>query len=462
MNQPDSSPTRVPFGQRLTWGAGSLGTIAYLNVYTALTLYYLTFVLKMDPWLAGRLIFAARLVDAFSDPLMGWITDHTRSRWGRRRPYLLLGAVICGCSLPAVFSLHGMVGVLPPGDEMPGVVAVMAVLITYSLGFTLFNVPYLTIPVEMTTERIQRLSLMSYRSAFMMVGAVLGTAGAPALIELLGSDTSPAAYQSMGLIFGAVVLLAMLITFRGTRGAYAAPADKQPKLSVWLQIRTVLANSPFLLLIGAKCTQFVALAVTGGTTVYLFTVVLKQPLTLILAFAVATTVTIIAAIPFWKWCGQFITKRSGVLIGAGGEVLAGLTWLLVGPDWSREALIIFLVARGVFSGVFASAILLYSQAMWLDTIDHDQRRTGLRREGLYTSVYVFVERLGYSFGPLLVGLLLGVSGFDPELAPEKQPASASTAIMICMVAIPVLAQLCMMFFVWFYRLPETIQGKSKI
>ncbi len=457
MNQPEATTRTVPFFQRLTWGVGSLGTIMYLNVFTALILYYLTVVLKMDPKLAGSLVFAARLVDAFSDPIMGWVTDHTRSRWGRRRPYLLLGAVVCGCSLPAVFSLHALVGDLPSG-----VVAVMAVLIVYSLGFTLFNVPYLTIPVEMTTERLQRLSLMSYRSAFMMVGAMLGTAGAPALIEYLGGDTDPAAYQSMGLMFGGLVLLAMLIAFRGTRGAYAAPAEKQPKLSVWRQVDTLLQNGPFLLLIGAKCTQFIALAVTGGTIVFLFTVVLKQPWTLISAFALASTATIIAAIPFWKWCGMFITKRRGVLIGAGGEALASLTWLLISPDWSRETLIAFLVARGVIAGVFGSAILLYSQAMWLDTIDYDQRRTRLRREGLYTSVYVFVERLGYSVGPLLVGLILGVFGFDPDLAPENQPASAATAIMICMVAIPFLAQVCMMLFVWFYRLPEVIHGKTKI
>ena len=450
-------PPSVPFVQRVTWGIGSLGTITYLNVFTVLALYYLTVVLKMAPGLAGALITAARLVDAFSDPLMGWVTDHTRSRWGRRRPYLLLGAVICGCSLPAVFSLHEMVGVLPPG-----IVPVMAVLIIYSLGFTLFNVPYLTIPVEMTTDRIQRLSLMSYRSVFMMVGAVLGSAGAPALIEYLGDDTSPAPYQSMGLMLGALVLLAMLIAFLGTRRAYAAPAEKQPRLSVRQQFRTLRANRPFLLLIGAKCTQFVALAVTGGTTVFLFSIVLKQPLTLIVYLGAATTLTIVTAIPFWKWCGKYITKRRGVLIGAGGEALAGLTWLLASPEWSRETLIVFLVARGILAGVFASAILLYSQAMWLDTIDHDQRRTGLRREGLYTSVYVFVERLGYSAGPLVVGLLLGASGFDSQLAPENQPASAATAILICMVAIPVLAQLCMMLFVWRYRLPEIIQGKFKI
>ena len=447
----------MPFHQRLTWGFGSLGTIAYLNVVTALAQFYLTLVLKMDPVLAGWLIFAARLVDAFSDPLMGWVTDHTRSRWGRRRPYLLLGAVVCGSSLPVVFSLHEISAGLPPS-----IMPVMAVLIVYSLGFTLFNVPYLTIPVEMTTDRMQRLSLMSYRSVFMMVGSVLGTAGAPELIERLGGNMNPEAYQRMGLIFGALVLVVMLVTFRGTRGAHAEPAGQQPRLSLRRQVMMVLQNRPFVLLIGAKCTQFIALAVAGGTIAFLFSVVLQQPFTLIKYLAIPTIVTIVVAIPVWRRFGHSITKRRGVLIGAAGETLASLTWLLVNPDWSREAVIMFLVARGIFAGVFASAILLYSQAMWLDTIDHDQRRTGLRREGLYTSVYVFVERLGYSVGPLILGFILKATGFNQELEPADQPASAASAIMFTMAAIPALAQICMMFFVWRYKLPEIIGGKSKI
>ncbi len=456
MNKSSATSPPVPLSQRITWGFGSLGTIAYLNVVTALAHIYLSAVLKMDVALAGSLLFSARLVDAFSDPLMGWVTDHTKSRWGRRRPYLLLGAVVCGCSLPAVFSLHAMSAALPPS-----IVGVMAVLIVYSLGFTLFNIPYLTIPVEMTTDRMQRLSLMSYRSAFMMVGSVLGAAAAPEILEYLGGNESPTAYQRMGFIFGALVLAVMLVTFRGTRGAHAEPVGRQPRLSVWRQIKTVLENRPFLLLIGAKCTQFVALAVAGGTIAFVFKYVLLQPFTLFKYLAIPTTVTILVAIPLWRRLGRSITKRRGVLIGAGGEVLASLTWLLVSPDLSQQALIAFLVVRGIFSGFFGSAILLYSQAMWLDTIDHDQRRTGLRREGLYTSVYVFVERLGYSIGPLLVGFILKAAGFDSELAAEDQPASAATAIIFTVAVIPALAQACMLFFVWLYRLPEIIDGKSK-
>ena len=457
MNNPSAATPPVPFSQRITWGFGSLGTIAYLNVFTALAQFYLTLVLKMDPALAGSLIFAARLVDAFSDPLMGWITDHTKSRWGRRRPYLLLGAVVCGCSLPAVFSLHGLSDSLPPSA-----VVVMAVFIAYSLGFTLFNVPYLTIPVEMTTDRMQRLSLMSYRSAFMMVGSALGIAAAPEILEYLGGNTDPAAYQRMGFIFGTLILGVMLVAFRGTRGAHAEPLGRQPRLSMWRQIKTVLDNRPFLLLIGAKCTQFVALAVIGGAPAFVFAIVLNQPFTLFKYQAIPIMITILVAIPLWKQYGRTITKRRGVLIGAAGEALASLTWLLVNPDWGREALIAFLIARGICSGVFGSAILLYSQAMWLDTIDYDQGRTGLRREGLYTSVYVFVERLGYSIGPLLLGFILKAAGFDSELAAEDQPASAASAILVAIAVIPALAQVCMLLFLWRYKLPEIIDGKSRI
>ncbi len=301
---------------------------------------------------------------------------------------------------------------------------------------------------------------MSYRSAFMMVGAALGSAGAPWLVEWLGGDTVAEAYQSMGLMFGGLVLIFMLIPFFGARGAYAAPLEKQPGMSLAEQVRTVSANRLFMLLVGAKCAQFIALAAIGGATPFMFTVVLKQPLTLPVWLSSATTLAMLAAIPFWRRCGQFMTKRRGVLLGASGEAIAGLTWLLAGPDWSREALIVFLVARGVAAGFFGSAILLYSQAMWLDTIDHDQERTGLRREGLYTSVYVSVERLGYSIAPLLLGLLLGASGFDTEIAPENQPASAASAVLISMIAIPVIAHLVMLLFVWLYRLPETINGKT--
>lgn len=431
---------------RFSWGLGSFGTIAYLNVVTALVLVYLTTVIKIEPGIAGLIVFVARFVDAVSDPLMGWITDRTRSRWGRRRPYLLLGAVVCAFSLPLVYSLHHLVGA---GNE-PYVA--LAVLVVYSLGFTIFNVPYLAMPVEMTRDRMQRLGIMGYRSVFMMFGSVAGSALAPLLVEKLGRQ-NPDSYQTLGAIYGALVFLVMMTTFLGTRTASASQIDEvAARVPMREQLRAVLDNRPFMMMVGIKVLQFVALSAGGATTAFFVVMVLKRDFSLMSQLAVATIASTVVFIPIFRWLGRFITKRAGLAIGIVGEIFATLSWLLATPEDS----VAFFVARGILAGIFSSAILLFSQAMWLDTIDHDRERTGLRREGLYTSIYVFIERLGYSLGPLLLGELLQLMKFDKNLPLEQQPPSAELAVILSLVGIPSLAYAAGLVFLWFYKLPERL------
>ena len=439
----------IPFKTRFLWGLGSLGTISYLNIVTALVLVYLTTIIKLDASVAGTLVFVARMIDAFSDPAMGWITDHTRTPWGRRRPYLLLGALVCGGSLPLVYSIHAL-----PFGWNPAATS-LAALIVYSLGFTIFNVPYLTMPVEMTKDRMQRFSIMSYRVVFMMSGALIGSAGAPFVVEKLGMDAQ--AFQSLGILGGALVGMIMFITFVGTRGARASePSDV--RLSLLEQVETIANNRPFLLLLGVKVLQFFAIASAASTAAFFVTVVLKQGLTLLSVLGLASTASIVASVPFWRWLGRFVTKRRGFMIGVVGEIVATSSWLLATPEHSLE----FFILRGILSGVFSSAILLYSQAMWLDTIDYDQQRTGLRREGMYTSVYVFVERLGYSLGPLVLGFLLSGMGFDKNLALEQQPDETRLAVYIGLVWIPMTMYALGFALLSFYKLPERVGNRLRI
>lgn len=438
----------VPFKTRFFWGLGSLGTISYLNIVTALIMVYLTTVVKLDAAVAGTIVFAARIVDAFCDPAMGWVSDHTRTPWGRRRPFLLLGAVVCGVSLPLLYSLHVI-----PSAINPAALALI-LLIVYSIGFTIFNVPYLTMPVEMTSDRLQRFSIMSYRVVFMMIGGLIGNAGAPYLVEQLGRD--PDAYQTLGFVGGAFVGFVMLVTFAGTSGARMSERSTV-HLSFAQQVRTVLDNKPFMILIGVKVLQFFAIAASASTTAFFVTVVLKQTFTLLTIFGLATTASVVISVPFWRWVGNYLTKRRALLIGVFGEILSILMWLAVTPENSIE----MIAARGLFTGFTSGAILLNSQAMWLDTIDYDQQRTGLRREGMYTSVYVFVERLGYSLGPLVLGFLLATMGFDKDLPLEAQPESAEIAVYAGLVWIPIAAYAGGFVLLCFYNLPERINPRER-
>ncbi|MEZ5459264.1 MAG: MFS transporter [Steroidobacteraceae bacterium] len=436
---------RIPLGLRASWGIGSFGTITYLNVVTALVMVYLTTIMKVEPGVAGAIVFAARLVDALLDPVMGWVTDRTRTSIGRRRPWLLAGAIVCGLGLPLVYSQHNLeLGVSAS-------LTALIVLIFYSIGFTMFNVPYLTMPVEMTQDRMQRLGLMSYRSVFMMLGAVAGSAGAPVLVEKLGRDAD--AFQTLGYVTGAVVFAAMLVTFLGTRGAHAPDTDAASlRVPLREQAQAVIGNRPFMMMVGIKVLQFFALSAEGATSAFFVIMVLKRDLSLMSILAVATIGSTIACIPLFRWLGRRIPKRTGLAIGMVGVILTTLTWLFATPETPN----LFYILRGIAMGAFGSAFLLYSQAMWLDTIDHDRERTGLRREGLYTSVYVFIERLGYSLGPLALGELLQAMHFNKNLPLEQQPATAEVAVLVALVGIPVCAYLGGLLFLWFYRIEEKL------
>jgi GPH family glycoside/pentoside/hexuronide:cation symporter len=168
--------------------------------------------------------------------------------------------------------------------------------------------------------------------------------------------------------------------------------------------------------------------------------------------AIAGIGSTLACIPLFRWLGRYMTKRTGLAIGIVGEIAITSTWLFATP----ESPDVFFVLRGVISGAFSSAILLFSQAMWLDTIDHDRVRSGLRREGLYTSIYVFIERLGYSLGPLVLGELLQAMDFDKNLPLEQQPASAETAVMLSLVGIPIVTYSLGLIFLWFYKVDERL------
>ncbi|MFK8053388.1 MAG: MFS transporter, partial [Woeseiaceae bacterium] len=415
----------------------------------ALILVYLTSIVKLEPYVAGMIVFGARIVDAFCDPLMGWITDRTSTRIGRRRPYLLLGAIACGLTLPLVYSIH----VLTDGSN--AAVIASLVLILYSIAFTIFNVPYLTMPVEMTTDRTARIQIMGYRVVFMMIGGMLGNAGAPYLIDQLGGGAN--AFQQTGMIAGGVIFLFMLIAFLGTSGARAAPYEKTTqKLSD--NLRSIVENKPFMTLIGVKILQFIAIAAVSSTIAFYVTVVLKQDFKLLSVFGITVTATIVVAVPIWKRISNHITKLRGFVIGIIGEVLSSMIWLIATPEISYE----IVVARAILAGIFGSAILLNSQAMWLDTIDYDYRRTGLHREGMFTSIYVFVERLGYSVGPLALGALLSSMGFDKTLPLNQQPESAELAVYIGIVWIPAAMYTLALLLLTRYKLPDTLPGQTEI
>ena len=404
----------LPHRLILGWGIGSLGASTVHNGISFLALFYLSTVLGLEPALAGSLILLAKVYDILTDPLMGWLSDRTRSRWGRRRPWLLAGALASAMALVLLFN--------PPFQTVTGQIATTVLaLLLYATGYTLFGVPYLAMAAEMTDNYHDRSRLMSARTIFLTLGILAGGALAPVLVGTFGGG--PAGYARMSWIMAGIVLVAMLGAFAGTRHARGttptAPAHHALPSSPW---RSALGNRPFTTLITSKFCHLVGVSVSMSSLAFLITSVLDRTEAAMGSFVLASAIGSILSMPLWLAISKRRGKRDTYLLAVACYVPVLLSWLLA---TASEATVLFL-ARGFLTGLVSGGLTLTAQAMLPDTIEHDFRRTGLRREAMLSAVYSVAEKLASAAGPFLLGLVLSA-------------ATRDDAILLAAVAIPVIA-----------------------
>jgi GPH family glycoside/pentoside/hexuronide:cation symporter len=386
----------------LGWGVGTLGASLLLNGFSYMALFYLTTQLGIAAALAGSLLFFAKLWDVVANPALGWLSDRTDTRWGRRRPYLLLGAVWSGLSFAFLFGLADG----PLRDSLP---AVLLALVLVGTGYTLFNVPYMAMPAEMIADYHERSRLTAYRVFFIAIGTVVGGAAAKRLVESFGGGAG--GFADYGLLVGVLITVFMGVTFFGTAGA---PASRRTvtTLPAVEQLKLGLQNRPFAMLLWVKLTQLMGLASSTATTIFVVQFVMQKPKPgdwLLYAGLVATALQVLA-IPFWLWLSRRIDKPTTYAIATSLFVLATLTWWFATPE---ETALVFGL-RAAAQGFAAAGLLLMGQSMLPDAIEYDFRRTGLRREGVYSGLYSVVEKFAFAVAPAIVGFTLAAWGFEPK------------------------------------------------
>ncbi len=426
----------LPGSLVIGWGIGSLGASTLHNGISFLALYYLSTVLGLDPAVAGTLILVAKIYDIATDPLMGWLSDRTRSRWGRRRPWLLAGALVSAAAFLLLFN--------PPFQSGPGLlVAAVIALLLYATGYTLFGIPYLAMPVEMTDDYNERSRLMSARTICLTLGILAGGALAPVLVGVFGGGQ--AGYARMSWVMAGIILVTMLACFAGTRQARgttpsAAPAVGTPT-SPW---RSALGNRPFVTLIASKFCHLVGVAVSMSSLIFLITTVLDRDASAMGGFVLASAAGSILSMPLWLAVSRRAGKRDTYLLAVACYLPALFSWLLADTG---EVTALFL-ARGLLTGLATGGLTLAAQAMLPDTIEHDFHRTGLRREATFSAVYSVAEKLASATGPFLLGLVLST-------------ATGDSGILRAAVLIPALMTTLSAIALLFYRLDRELRtGRS--
>ena len=435
------SPMRLYFG----WSLGTLAMSSLLNTQTAMLMVYLISAVGVAPALAGSLVFVSKIYDGVTDPVMGVISDRTSSRWGRRRPYLLLGGLLAALSVVGLFSVHTV-------SFAPTPAWVLAMLLLAATAYTIFNVPYMSMPAEMVQEPYERSKLMSFRVAWISVGTFVGIALAPRLVaharDTLGMAETDA-FGMMSFITAAIILVASVACFVTTRDA-AATERTRVNLSIREQARSALTNRPFLILLAIKYLGLYALSATVATNIFFVRQVMQQSEAIMLWYGLAYMLGTLLAIAPWVLISKHLSKAHTLALSAALAACVNLTWLLSGPD---EPLTIYML-RAFVLAVSNGGMLLMGQSLLPDVMEYDYRRTGLRREGLYAGLYSFVEKLAFATAPLTLGILLSTMGFVPGLPrTATQPESALLAITLAMAVIPAVTNTLKVLLALRFKLP---------
>lgn len=376
------------------WGDHTVNTA--LSALGFLYLHFLTDVVGLRPLLAGFVRWIGPLVDAFTDPLMGRISDATRWRWGRRRPYFLIGALPFGLSFALLWTP------MPFASEGARALAYAGAYVLFGLCVTVVAVPYLALVPEMATTYQERNSFNTYRSA----GAMLGVGAALGMLPLIGSLGGGArGYALAGLALGAWLALPWIAVYavsweardRGRRSALGFVAG----------MRALVGHRSYRLVAGLYLCSRVAVDLVTGLMIFYFDAWLGRPGDFRITMALFLA-GLLVALPLWLRLSHRLEKRTLFMMGGLTWTAVQLTFLAVDASWPRS----LVFALGALAGASYGAVEMIPWSMLGDVVDEDELRTGERREGVYSGFFMFLRKLAGPTVLLGVGAILDAAGYQ--------------------------------------------------
>ena len=402
----------------------------------------MTDILAIPPALAGLAVFIPKAWVIVFDPVMGRISDHTQSRWGRRRPFILAGALGCGVGFYFLFDV-------PAFDTVAARAIYMTVMFTLvSTAFSVFSVPYLANAGELAPTYRGRTTIMAYRIVFQSIGILIGIGMIKYLVEWGGGGL--AGYTFMGAVLSVICMLTMLSPFFVTRRRPIETVSA-PTASLNVQVRTAIKNKPYMILATATILYWVAASCVYAGLPYVFDYTILGSAGLLFDMALYMALAGFVAIPCWTWLAGRIGKKPTYYISMLAYCVVMLSWLTAEPGQDLHV-----IGRVILVGLTNTGLLMTAVAKLPDTIEYDHIQTGMRREGIFSGFWMAIEKAGNALGALVVGIILSLMGFVESSGGVRveQSESALNGILIAFAVVPVGLMLTSLFILRWYRLDE--------
>jgi GPH family glycoside/pentoside/hexuronide:cation symporter len=426
------SATVLPWREKLSYGVADMGFNFYwTNVSTFLLIFY-TDVFGLTAGVAASMMFIVKIINAFTDPMIGAAADRTSTRWGKFRPYLMWGALPLAGAAVLTYTT-------PDLSHDGKIVWAYATYLLMMVCYTCINIPYNALSGVMSSDPQQRSSINGLRFIFAFAGSTLVTAATPWLVKTLGAGDAQRGWQLTMIIWGIAAASLFAVTFFNTRERIAPPPGQ--KNDVMQDIRDLTRNGPWVVLFFLALIIMVTITLRGTTSAYYFKYYVGRP-DLIASFIPAYMIAASIGAALTPVMTRFVDKKRLMIILMSLTTVFSCGFFFIPKD--QVALMYALqVAMGFVLG--PKSPLAFS--MYADTADYNEWRTGRRATGMTFAAATFSQKLGTAVAVAVIGSIFTALGYVPN---ATQSAGSQEGIVWLMSFIPglfaFLAVVCMFFY----------------
>jgi GPH family glycoside/pentoside/hexuronide:cation symporter len=458
---------RLPFWKKLIYGSGDWSRASFNTLRMVFYAIFLTDVVRLDPRLASIAAFVGIIWDGINDPIVGALSDNVRTRWGRRRPFLLVFAI------PFALSFLLLWWAPPWKTQIMLTIHVTLAFMVADTFQTLVTVPYLSLTPEIVPGYDERTRLTTIRYAFNLIAALATAMAAPMIIDssLKGGMTQQQGYLIVAAIFGGISVIPYFLIFLFIKEKEISPEVQVQQPTLRKTVSSLWQNKPFRYVIGIYVMNWVAFDIVSAIIPYFLlywigsgNMLVKANLfglnlSLESAALGLLLLTATLALPFWNWLATRTSKRLTYIIGMATWIVVELLIFLLQPGQ-----ITLMLVFAVFAGISVSTAHVMPDAILPDVIDWDELRSDKRREGMYYGAINLLRKFSSAVATFVLLQMLGWFGYKspPTGAIQfSQPTSALTAIRIVTGPVVGLLLIAAILFAAFYPLSRERQHRIR-
>ncbi|MGA9049623.1 MAG: MFS transporter [Dehalococcoidia bacterium] len=411
---------KLSVGLKLGYGVCDFGGNLFFTATAFVLMNYLTDSVGLSAALAGIALMVGRLWDAFYDPVIGFISDKTATKMGRRRPFMLGGTIPLFIAMVIMFTNPTLIA--GAGISQAALfIYVMVVYIILCTAYSTVNIPYSSLAPELTTDYNERSSLNGYRFGFAAVGTLLG-AGLALPIVGLAPDKN-LGFVLMGTVFGIVMLVSALVTiFTVKEPEHLKPARTMGFVKTYTE---VFKNRPYVLILLTYVLHILAITIVSAIAIYYFKYILGAEGMTTYAMVILI-VTAMIFIPVSVALSKKVGKK--LVYGAGFVIMAAM--LLIIFFLGHILGVTFMLIMMFFTGIGFGFTYAMPYAIVADAIEFDYLRTCERREGAFFGVWTWGLKIGQALAIFIMGMVLEAMGYMANVMPQLPTAQLGIRLFL--------------------------------